>query len=106
MDAEEKARIAGCIQRGVALFGKDFSNSTLGFIQERSGMTLQKLIESPKGLILALRHLFGPQSLLVFKSIRFELLLSAIGHYPRNGRVEAFLFALTKAKESMSADMA
>lgn len=83
------------------MLGEDVAESTLYFLQERSGMTLEKLVDTPDELILALRQLLGLRSVLVFSSIRRALLLSSIGHRPRNGRLEEFLFALFEAKESV-----
>jgi hypothetical protein len=62
-------------------------------------MTLEKLIDAPDDLILALRHLLGPGSGLALYSIRRELLLSSVGHIPLNARVEWFLLALSEDKE-------
>jgi hypothetical protein len=84
--------------------GKDVGTWTLYLLEERSGMSLEDLVDTPDGLILALRQLFGPEGVPIFDCIRSELLLSSVGHPPRNGRVEEFLFALKKAKESAEAD--
>jgi hypothetical protein len=77
--------------------------STMYFIQERSGMTLEQLADAPDELILALRRLYGLGSGLIFSSIRKELILSAVGSHPSNGRLEEFLSALKEAKESVEA---
>jgi hypothetical protein len=63
-------------------------------------MTLKELAQTPNELILDLRRLFGPRSVLIFSSIRRELILSSVSNFPRNGRLEEFLFALGKAMES------
>ena len=83
--------------------GEDVARSTLYSLQERSGMTLEKLVDTPDELLLALRHVLGVGSVLTFRSIRRELLLSYVGHHPRNGRMEEFLFALFMARESVEA---
>jgi hypothetical protein len=76
------------------------------FIQERSGMTLEQLADTPDELILALRRLFGLGSVLIFSSIQKELILSSVDNHPRDGRLEGFLFALKEAKKSVEAGIA
>jgi len=95
-----------CVQRGLGSLGDDIGASTLYFLQERSGMTTEELAGTPDELIRDLRRLFGLRSGLVFSSIRRELILSSVGNNPRNGRLEEFLFALKKAKESVEAGIA
>lgn len=62
-------------------------------------MTLEKLIDAPDNLILALRRLLGPGGGLALDCIRRELILSSVGHVPRNARVEWFLLALSEDRE-------
>jgi hypothetical protein len=97
-DAEERMRILACVKRGVAASRGDGAKSTLYSLQEQSGMTLERLIETPDEFVLALRHLLGRGSALIFDSIRSELLLSSVGHRPLNGRIEEFLIAFNTAK--------
>jgi hypothetical protein len=66
-------------------------------------MNLERLVDAPDQLTLALRQLLGLESAKIFSSIRSELLLSSVGSYPRNGRLEAFLSVLQGAKESVEA---
>ena len=47
---------------GVAVFGNEVSKSAVAFIQGQSGMSLEKLVDSPKVLIYALSRLFEPQA--------------------------------------------
>ena len=100
-DAEEKARIVACVKRGVEALEDD--KSTLYFLEEQSGMTLERLVDTPEGLILAFRHLLGVGSVPIFRRIRKELLLSALGHAPLNGRLEGFLLAFDKDRASANA---
>jgi hypothetical protein len=95
-----------CVQRGLGFLGEGAGPSTIYFIQERSGMTLEQLADTPDQLILALRRLFGLGSALIFSSIRKELILSSVGNKPRNGRLEGFLFALKEARESVESGIA
>jgi hypothetical protein len=90
-----------CVQRGFGHLGGNTGPSALIFLQERSGVTLRGLADTPDGLLLDIRRLFGPKSVLIFSSIRRELILSSINRHPNNGRLEAFLSALKKAKESV-----
>lgn len=89
--------MVACVKRGVEASGED-DKDTLYSVEERSGMTLEKLVDSPDELILALRNLLGVGSVPVLDSIRRELLLSSVGHAPVNGRIEAFLLTLSEAK--------
>jgi|SRR5580658_7920117 hypothetical protein len=102
-DVEEKARIVACVKRGVELSEEDDARSTLDTLEEQSGKTLEKLVDSPDDLFLALQHLLGAGRALTLKSIRRELLLCSLGQVPLNGRVEEFLRALDKDKESVEA---
>jgi hypothetical protein len=95
-----------CVERGLGSLGDDIGPSTLYFLLERSGMTREELADIPDEPILDLRSLFGLRSALIFSSIRKELILSSVGNHPRNGRLEEFLFALKKAKESVEAGIA
>jgi hypothetical protein len=79
------------------------AESTLRSLQERSGMTLERLLDYPSEFILALRYLVGPGNALILDSIRRDLLLSSVGHPLRNGRVEAFLTAMQEDKDSQRA---
>jgi hypothetical protein len=97
-DAEERGRILACVKRGVAASKGDDAKSTLYSLQEQSGVTLDKLVETPDEFVLALRNLLGRGSALIFDSIRSELLLSSVGHRPLNGRIEEFLIAFNTAK--------
>jgi hypothetical protein len=98
-DDDERVRVVACVKRGVASSKKDDTEATLLSLQGLSGMNLEKLVDTPDELLVALGHLFGPGSALVFGSVRSELLLSSLGHHPLNGRIEVFLMALDKAKE-------
>jgi hypothetical protein len=82
--------------------GED-AESTLRALEELSGMTLGKLVDTPGELILDLRHLLGAGSVPIFHRIRKELLLSALGHIPANGRLEGVLLALDKDRCSAQA---
>jgi hypothetical protein len=77
--------------------------STLHSLEERSGMTLERLVDTPDEFILALRYLVGLGSALVLDSIRRDLLLSSVGQSPLNSRVELFLLALDKDRQSVKA---
>jgi hypothetical protein len=96
----ERTRIVGCIKEGVATSGQDNDKSTLSSLEERSGMTLEQLVDTPDELFVALRNLFGLGSPLIISSIRRELMLSTVGNAALNGRIEAFLLALDKTKGS------
>jgi hypothetical protein len=74
--------------------------STLRSLQERSGMPLEMLIDSPGEFILVLRHIVGLGSALILDSIRRDLLLSSLGQAPLNGRVELFLMAIDNDRNS------
>jgi hypothetical protein len=102
-DVEEKARIVACVKRGVEQSEEDDTRSTLYALEEQSGKTLEKLVDSPDDFILALQHLLGVGRALALRSIRRELLLSSVGRVPLNGRVEEFLRALDKDKKSVNA---
>jgi hypothetical protein len=102
-DVDERARIVACVKRGVELAEEDDARSTLYDLEEQSGKTLEKLVDSPENFILALQHLLGAGRMLTLKSIRRELLLSSLGQAPLNGRVEGFLWALDKDKASAEA---
>jgi hypothetical protein len=77
--------------------------STLYFLEEQSGMTLERLVDTPEGLILAFQRLLGVGSVPIFRRIRRELLLSALGQAPLNGRLEGVLLAFDKDKDSAKA---
>jgi hypothetical protein len=86
-----------CVKRGVEALGED-DKSTLYTLEERSGMTLENLVDAPDELILALRNFLGVGSVPIFASIRRELLLSSVGRAPLNGRMDRLLLALSNAK--------
>jgi hypothetical protein len=96
-DIEDRARIVACVKRGVEALGEE-DKSTLYFLEERSGMTLEKLVDTPDELVLALREVLGRGSVLILDSIRRELILSSVGRRPLNGRMDGLLLALDKAK--------
>jgi hypothetical protein len=96
-------RILACVKLGLEEADEVDAESTLDSLEERSGMTLEGLVDSPDEFILTLRHLVGLGSALVLDSIRRDLLLSTVGRAPLNGRVELFLFALDKDRESRKA---
>jgi hypothetical protein len=102
-DVDERARIVACVKRGVELAEEDDAKSTLYALEEQSGKTLEKLVDSPDDFVLALQHLLGAGRASTLKSIRGELLLSSLGQAPLNGRVEEFLWALDKDKASAKA---
>jgi hypothetical protein len=87
----------------MGFLGEDVAMSTLYFLQQRSGMTLENLVDVPGELILALRHLFGLGSVLIFDSIRKELLLPSADRSSGKGRIDELLSALKVAKESVEA---
>jgi len=91
----------GCVKEGVATSRQDDAKSTLSSLQERSGMTLEQLVDTPDDFFVALRSLFGLGTPLIVSSIRRELMLSTVGHAPLNGRIEAFLLALDKTRASV-----
>jgi hypothetical protein len=100
---EERARIVACVKRGVEQSEDHDDRSTLYALEEQSGRTLEKLVDSPDNFILALKNLLGTGRASALRSIRSELLLSSVGQPPLNGRVEEFLQALDKEKESVQA---
>jgi hypothetical protein len=99
----ENARIVACVRVGVQASKGDDAESTLCALEEQSGVTLEKLIDTPDELILALRHLLGAGSAPILHRIRKELLLSALGHIPANGRLEGVLLSLDKDRYSAKA---
>jgi hypothetical protein len=102
-DVEERARIVACIKLGLEESEEVDPESTLHSLEERSGMTLERLVDTPDEFILALRYLVGLGSALVLDSIRRDLLLSSVGQSPLNSRVELFLLALDKDRQSVKA---
>jgi hypothetical protein len=98
-DVEEKARLVACVKRGLEASEQDATERIFHALEERSRITLEKLIDAPDDFILALRHLLGPGSGLALSRIRRELLLSSVGHVPLNARVEWFLLALSEDNE-------
>jgi hypothetical protein len=97
-DMQERTRIVGCVREGVAVSGEVDPKSTLSSLQERSGMTLEQLVDTPEELLVALRGVFGVGSASIISSIRKEVILYAVGRAPLNGRIEAFLFVLERTK--------
>ena len=95
-----------CVKLGMEESEEVDAESTLRSLEERSGMTLERLVDSPADFILTLRYLVGPGSALVLDSIRRDLLLSSVGSAPLNGRVEAFLMAIDEDRESVKASRA
>jgi hypothetical protein len=89
-----------CIKLGLEESDEVDVESTLRSLQERSGMPLEMLIDSPGEFILVLRHIVGLGSALILDSIRRDLLLSSLGQAPLNGRVELFLMAIDNDRNS------
>ena len=100
-DAKERARIVACIRDGAESSKGDAAVSTLRSLEKQSGTTLKDLIDTPDDLVVAFRRLLGLGSIPILDSIRRELLLSCVGHHPRNGRVEALLLAFDKERRSV-----
>jgi hypothetical protein len=92
-----------CIKLGLEESEEVDAEPTLRSLEERSGMSLERLVDAPEEFILALRHLVGLGSVVVLESIRRDLLLSSVGRVPLNARVELFLLALDKDRESAKA---
>jgi hypothetical protein len=90
-----------CIKSAAESSKGDDAKSTLRSLKEQSGMTLEELIDTPDDLVVAFRQLLGLGSIPILNSIRRELLLSCVGHYPRNGRVEALLLVVDKERRSV-----
>ena len=88
-----------CVKRGLEASGHKDVEWTLHSLEERSGKTLERMIDAPDKLILALRYHLGPGSGLALDCIRRELLMSSVGNVPLNARVEWFLLALSEDKE-------
>jgi len=90
-----------CIKSGAEASKGADAKPTLRSLEEQSGVTLEELIDSPGDLVVAFRQLLGLGSIPLLNSIRRELLLSCVGHHPRNGRVEALLLAFDKERGSV-----
>jgi hypothetical protein len=99
-DVDERARIVACVKLGLEESEEVDADSTLHSLEERTGLTLERLVDTPDEFILALRHLVGLGSALILDSIRRDLLLSSVGRAPLNSRIELFVLALDKDRES------
>jgi hypothetical protein len=100
---KEKARIVACVKGGLQASRASDATSTLYALEEQSGVPLERLIDTPDELILAFRLLLGVGSVPVLHCVRTELLLSALGGVPLNGRLEGFLLAFDKDRYSAKA---